>query len=292
MNKETQQRKKHPILATVGTLLIALILLSIGQYAGCKVMEKLTEGHSDIIAFAGDYFAFIGIWIFVLGYSLIFKKNRELIKELGTKAKGNNVKTALLVGIPCGIGLNLLSASVALMHGDIKLTYLTFNPLWILLFIFVIMVQSGAEELVCRWFIYQKVKAAFPKLPILAVIINAVFFAAIHLMNPGMTVNSFLNITFVAILYSLIVYYFDSFWACVVAHTSWNFCQNILLGLPNSGIVSSYSIFGLDAASATDSFAYNVGFGIEGTYVTDAILLIAIVVVAVIGHKRKVRLAA
>ena len=47
-------------------------------------------------------------------------------------------------------------------------------------------------------------------------------------------------------------------------HTAWNFTQNFLFGLPNSGLVSEASVFGLDAASAQDSLFYNVAFGVEG----------------------------
>ena len=47
-------------------------------------------------------------------------------------------------------------------------------------------------------------------------------------------------------------------------HTGWNFTQNLLFGLPNSGLVSEASVFGLDAASARNSFVYNVDFGVEG----------------------------
>ena len=48
-------------------------------------------------------------------------------------------------------------------------------------------------------------------------------------------------------------------------HTGWNFTQSILFGLPNSGVVSAYSVFRLDAASARDGFFYTVNFGVEGS---------------------------
>ncbi len=45
-------------------------------------------------------------------------------------------------------------------------------------------------------------------------------------------------------------------------HTAWNFMQNIVLGLPNSGANVPYSIFKLEEG-ASNSFFYDTGFGIE-----------------------------
>ena len=79
----------------------------------------------------------------------------------------------------------------------------------------------------------------------------------------------------------------DSLWCAFAIHAAWNFTQNILFGLPNSGIVMPYSVFKLDAATARDSFAYNVGFGIEGTLFADIILIIACLLLFFWGQKRK-----
>ena len=62
------------------------------------------------------------------------------------------------------------------------------------------------------------------------------FFLLIHIGNPGVTFSSLLLMLIVSIMYSLVVYYFDSIWIPLVAHATWNFTQNIILGLPNSDI--------------------------------------------------------
>jgi hypothetical protein len=68
-------------------------------------------------------------------------------------------------------------------------------------------------------------------------------------------------------------------------HAAWNFCQSVFFGLPNSGIVSSYSVFKLDAASAENGFYYNVDFGVEGSI--GAVLLFVIEIAVVICLNRK-----
>ena len=74
-----------------------------------------------------------------------------------------------------------------------------------------------------------------------------------------------------------------------MAHAVWNYTQNIIFGLPNSGIVSSFSVFKLDASTAMNSFAYNVGFGIEGTVVADVVLILATAAVYLWGSRRTVK---
>ena len=73
-------------------------------------------------------------------------------------------------------------------------------------------------------------------------------------------------------------------------HTGWNFTQSILFGLPNSGTVSSYSLFKLEAASARSGLFYNVNFGVEGSI--GAVVVIGILLAVVLrrnlgkGEKR------
>ena len=53
------------------------------------------------------------------------------------------------------------------------------------------------------------------------------------------------------------------------------------------GIVSPYSVFRMDASTAKDSFAYNVGFGIEGTLLADVILILACICLYLWGKNNR-----
>ena len=72
-------------------------------------------------------------------------------------------------------------------------------------------------------------------------------------------------------------------WCASAIHAAWNFTQNIIFGLPNSGQVSPFSIFKLTAAK--DTFAYNVDFGVEATILSMIVEIVGIVLVVVIGQK-------
>jgi fructose-specific phosphotransferase system IIC component len=66
-------------------------------------------------------------------------------------------------------------------------------------------------------------------------------------------------------------------------HTAWNFTQNLLFGLPNSGLVSEVSVFKMDAMNAQSNLIYNYDFGVEGAIpavLADALLGIICLILA------------
>ncbi len=227
----------------------------------------------DVFQTAGLYAMTIGEWIVFIMVISIRKKNRYMWKEI-MPGKGNRI-SLLLAGLVLGFAMNFSCAVAAMLHDDIKLSFAGFNIFPFLLLLLLVFVQSSAEEVFCRCYFYQKILERYPSKWI-ATIVNAAGFAALHLMNPGLTAYSMLNIFLSGIVFSLMVMYMDSIWCAMACHTGWNFTQNILLGLPNSGIVVPYSIFRLDAATARDSFAYSASFGIEGALMAAIVQLVVI----------------
>ena len=224
----------------------------------------------------GEMYAwFIGIWIVFLIALAVFKKNHSILACVGPAAKGNNL-IQLGIGMALGFGMNGFCILIASLNKDISLYFDSFRPISFVIIFILVFIQSSAEELVCRCYLYQKLIKSY-KNPLVAIIGNSLFFGLAHLMNPGITIWSFLNIMLVGILFSMVVYYRNSLWCAFAIHAAWNFTQNILFGLPNSGLVVPYSVFKIDAGSATDSFAYNVAFGVEGTILACVVLLIVIV---------------
>jgi membrane protease YdiL (CAAX protease family) len=241
---------------------------------------------TDTWAAIDHYMSFLGIWILTLIYFAVTSANRPLMKALTTKTRGNNLKMFAL-GLGIGLGMNLLCAFIAMANGDIRLTFSSFRPISFLVIFAAVFVQSSAEELLCRVFVYHRLMRRYGK-SVLAVLVNSAFFALNHIFNDGISVLAMLNIFLYGLLFSAMVVYMDSPWATMTAHTAWNFCQNILLGLPNSGNVLPYSVFKLETATATDSFAYSVAFGLEGT-ITACVTLFAVAALIVWwGTKHKV----
>ncbi|WP_197027045.1 CPBP family intramembrane glutamic endopeptidase [Butyrivibrio sp. MC2021] len=256
-------------------------------------------GYIPFMIFAGDptkytglfntlsmYLSFAGIWIVALLWFLL-KTNRPIYKAIGPKVKGNTL-AMFGIGLLAGGGLNGLCALGAWLHKDIYLYFDSFRPVWLILIFIAVLIQSSAEELICRGFIYQRLRRSF-KNPWVAIVGNSIFFGLIHLGNKGVTWLAILDICLSGLLFSFMVYYYDSIWCAFAAHTAWNYMQNIVLGLPNSGSVASFSIFRLDASTALDSFFYNVAFGVEGTVFSVLVLIIACAVTFYFGNKKKER---
>lgn len=273
------------------TILILYVLTNflmlMGEILGGHLISSnLFAGNQSSAYITGRmYIAFIGIWIVMLLYIRFTKKNRPILQELGTKVRGNNWKLFLL-GIFIGFALNGMCILIAWLHGDIKLVFDSFRPISFILIFVCVFIQSSAEEFVCRGFLYQRLRRSYQQ-PAVAIIGNAVFFGLIHWGNPGITVLAIINLIALGILCSLMVYYLDSIWCAMAFHTAWNFTQNILFGLPNSGLVLPYSVFKLDASTATDSIAYDVKFGIEGTLFVTIMMMIASIILYVASKKGK-----
>ena len=271
------------ILVTFFSVLLALLGELVGSLLMIPLM-RIFDKNDPLISTFLRYFETIGNWVLVPLVLLVFRHRRPILKAIGNKPKGNNIRY-LLLGLLIGFGLNFSCALVAMLHKDIHLSFKTIEPLPFLLLLFAVFVQSSSEELIDRGYLFQILKKGY-RSKWVAIIGNALIFSCMHGLNPGVTPLALLNIFFSGLLFSLFVYYFDFLWCAFGIHTGWNFTQSILLGLPNSGLVVPYYIFELDTASAANSFVYNIEFGIEGTIFSTILLAIAVVVAYIIGSRR------
>ena len=273
--------------------LIVILLTTFGQVLGLKLVKvtgigkifaNLTGSESAGV-FLGNYFMFIGIWIFGLLVMVIFKSNWPMLKEISFTREGNGFK-ALGIGLGLGFGCNALCVLLSCLMGDIKLSFFVIDPLLVILFFVCVFIQSSAEELMTRLYLYQKLRRRY-RSPLVAIIANGLLFAFLHIGNPGFTVVSASQIVLIALIFSAFVYYYDSLWIPFAFHAGWNFTQSIIFGLPNSGIVSEYSIFALEAASARNGLFYNVNFGVEGSVGASLVLVALLIALIYINRGKK-----
>ena len=261
------------LLVVAGTIL-SMILSNIIPVID---LLNLITGDPDVSAFMEQYLSTIGVWLVMLPVVLLLRGNKPMKTALVYNRTGNTGKGAL-VGLALGFGSNALCVLISLLTGDIKLSFAGFRPVILLAFLVVVFIQSGSEELTDRLYLYQKLRRRY-KHPLVAILGNALAFTFMHVFNPGFTLVAGLQIFLVGLVFSLLVFWYDSLWAAITFHTAWNFTQNILFGLPNSGIVSAYSLFRLEAASARNGLFYNVDFGIEGSIGSSLILLLLAVAI-------------
>lgn len=269
------------ILIFLALLIITAILNSLFNIP----MSLIADPENGALEMFLMYFSTIVQWVVFLGYPLLLKKDRPMVKALTPKAKGNNIKM-FLIGLLLGGGQNALCILFAVLHGDVHLVFDSFKPLPLIAILIAVFIQSSSEELICRNFLYQRL-ARGHRSPLVPILGNSLIFMALHLMNPGISAVPIIHLVAIAVLYSLFVYYFDSIWLPMAAHTAWNYTQNIIFGLPNSGIVPTFSIFRLEASTATSNFIYDPSFGVEGAPLALLFTVAIIVVTIILGRKYK-----
>ena len=230
------------------------------------------------------YADFWGIWIAFILFCIIFReKNKAILESIKYNRTCNNFKM-LIWGFLIGFALNGFCAAVAILHGDIKLTFYKFEILNLILLFIAVFIQSSSEELIFRGFIYQRLKNRYKNIEF-TIIINSILFAVLHLGNNGISAAGFIDILLSGVFFSLMFCAFDSIWLVMACHTAWNFTQNILFGLPNSGTVAKYSIFMMDVNSAKSSFAFDKDFGLEGAALSITLMFIGCMIMYIYCKK-------
>lgn len=270
-------------------IVISFLLILVGQLIGPTISNFLVslffsnEQYPGAADFMSRYALTIGEWIVILLVMAIFKKNWPMLKTLKFHKDHNNFLT-ILMGLGIGFLMNGFCVLMSCLLNDIHLAFYKFDLKWFVGFLIAVFIQSGSEELGMRGYLYQKLRRRY-RSPYVAILVNSLFFTVLHMLNPNFSVYAFLQITVVALFWSFVIYYFDNLWLTMAMHTGWNFTQSIIFGLPNSGIISAYSLFKLDGAS--DGIFYNVGFGIEGSLGGVLVCVVGLLVTLYLGRGKK-----
>ncbi len=280
MNEEKNNNSVFKnILAIIGILFLALVLSLAGDIIGAITSGTLAEvtGLGEKYGLFFDYFSTFGAILVLIIFMLIYKKDKPLLKKL--KFKPGH----FLIGLVIGGTLNFICAFAAMLNKDLVIVPNKVAIIGLVIAFVLVCMQSTGEELLCRLFVHEKVKRHSTAL--VAMIVNSLFFAALHLGNDGITWVSFIDLLVYGLSMTLYVHYLDGFWIASAVHTSWNFMQNFILGLPNSGIPAEYSLFKITAAK--DSFFYNTVFGVEGTMFCVILEIVAFIAIFLILRKNK-----
>lgn len=182
--------------------------------------------------------------------------------------------------------MNSFCVLVAYIHKNITLTWNYINIILLLFCFLAVLIQCLAEEMLNRIFIFEKIKKSYNS-PLLAIVINSLFFGLIHIFNDDISILAIVSIISMGVLTSLMIYYYDNIWGAVGIHTAWNFTQNIIFGLLNSGNPSAYSIFKM--VDSRNSFAYNTYFGIEATWIAILTILLVSIILYLYNSKHKMK---
>ena len=149
------------------------------------------------------------------------------------------------------------------------------RPVIMILLVFGWLIQGFSEELTFRGWLMTSVGTHHALW--LAVIVNAVFFALLHMNNDGISLFAIGNLILFGVMTSLYVLRTGSLWGAAALHSVWNWAQGNFYGMQVSGIPSGSCVFRF---SQTDRLEWIGGgtFGLEGGAATTAVLLLASVI--------------
>lgn len=203
----------------------------------------------------------------------------KLIQKRGLRTIGfrrEHVCREYLIGALTGFLFFSAAVLLGVLTGGLKITGISpqFSIGIFVLYLLGFMIQGMAEEVLCRGYMMVSIGRRYPMY--VAVLTNALFFAALHLMNNGITVLAFINLALFGIFASLYFIRRGNIWGIGAFHSIWNLVQGNFYGIRVSGMPMGNSLFETVAQEGKDLF--NGGaFGLEGSIWVTVVLAAGIV---------------
>jgi membrane protease YdiL (CAAX protease family) len=140
------------------------------------------------------------------------------------------------------------------------------------------MVQGPAEEVLFRGYILENARARWGVW--WGIAISSIGFSLLHATNPEFGVLPFVNLTLFGVATALYKLRWDNgqLWGVFAIHSLWNWLQQVVFGLPNSGNTSNIdnTLFSVQPNTSLPDFISGGGFGPEGTLGATFVLAVLI----------------
>ena len=180
-----------------------------------------------------------------------------------------------LIGLVMGFLLFSVSVLICVLTGALKINGVssTFSIGIFALFIVGFMLQGMSEEVLCRGYLMVSIGRRYSMW--VAILSNSLIFAALHLLNDGISVLALINLVLYGVFASLYFIERGSIWGVAAFHSVWNLVQGNFWGLRVSGIVTECSVF--QSTIADNRNIINGGdFGPEGGLAVTIVLAVGI----------------
>ena len=267
--------RHHPLIAAALSIALLLFGRMLGDLLLKPLLILLPKARQDV-EFLLVYLKLIGVLLLTAIYCAWAEK--EVWKSFFSRRQGGmpgNTASHFCLGIVAGAGIIGFCILIAFLHGGAELAAGGFHVVYLLGGLLCVLIQAGAEELVFRGYLLGVIRLNREDWG--AVLISAGLFAAIHLLNPGMTMFGCLRLYISGVVLGLMVCRCKSLWMAIAFHTAWNYAQTFVFGLPVAGMVSEKAIFRISAVHS--SLFYDAVAGVEGclpAFLTELALCFAI----------------
>lgn len=191
-------------------------------------------------------------------------------------------------GLLIGVGMIAVCVLVPVVAGQAQLAWASPDATswsFILIMLAGFLVQGSTEEILTRGFLTQAVARRWGL--VAAVIVQSIFFTAIHGFNPGMGILPIVNLLLFAVFGSFLSLSEGGLWGICAMHGAWNWAQGNLFGVAVSGQPVTDSLFTYTASPGSIDLLTGGAFGIEGSLVTSAVYLAGILITWKAWQKRR-----
>ena len=245
-----------------------------------KIMEISSQISGSDIAMIISLIAEIMMILVVILFCKLLQKRR--VSTLGfTK---NGAVKEYFVGLLTGFVAFSATVLICVLTGALKFEGVSagFTPGLFILYVLGFMIQGMAEEVLCRGYFMVSFARKYPI--VAAILANALFFAALHLSNPGITPLAFINLALFGIFASVYFIKRGNIWGIGAFHSIWNLVQGNFYGIKVSGLTTRCTVF--ETAFVDGKELLNGGsFGMEGGIATTLVLVVGIIVLCLMKKK-------
>lgn len=281
--------------AALTPVLLAWVFRSVGGFSGLAEAGTAWDAFSAVMnamTRPPEWFTLLSLLMTgaVIGVVILYcvKLERRPIESIGFR--GENPFGEIVLGYALGAGMLAAAWGICLAAGTATVEGVSPRLSWMVLpYFFAFLIQGLSEETLCRGFLMQTLSARYAG--VVAVAVNSLLFAALHLLNAWLTPLALCNLFLFGVFASTYMWKRGSIWGVGALHAAWNFTQGNLLGIPVSGNDPMASV--LNTSLASDAEALNGGpFGLEGGLAVTLVLLVGIGIALAMPVKRDARLSA
>lgn len=282
------EHNKKGILGSVGVVLIAFLLLILGELLG-GIFYGLIYNLNTVSLAYGEFWAFFMQLSFMFGLiSIVILFFTKVVEKLSLNTLGFNNKRPLKrfgIGFFIGFIMMTISTFILVISGQAELKWIGFESLsTVLIIIPAWIIQSSTEELLTRGYLFTRLKNKSGNI-YLALIFQGAFFSFLHVFNSAFSVIAFIQIFVVGLLFAIYSLYEGSIWGACGMHAAWNWAQGNIFGWQVSGTYpKGGSIF--KSIAKGNEILTGGQFGVEGGLVSLGVLIVSIIIILILMKKQ------
>jgi uncharacterized protein len=273
--KTIKQKFLHlSITRIVLGLILSFAVFVIAQQLVRKTLDLTTINNDFRNLIKGSVASFFVILAYILFYT---KSEKRKIEEYSTKGLLRNITVGVLIGST----IQCLTIVVICLAGNFEI--LSINSYSAMITPFAIALSVAIfEETILRGIIFRIVEEKLGSH--ISLLISAVIFGAVHMINPNSSLISTLCATLVGFTFGALYIYSRNLWLPIAVHFSWNFVQSGIFGAVTSGNEKTNSLLSTNISGS--ELITGGSFGPEGTIQATLLWLIASILLQVIITKQ------